>query len=175
MFDPIPVCENGRCCIQLKGTPKEDCSICFECKEDKKLKYLSCKHSFHVKCINKWLKKNDTCPLCRTPVAMTIDEMIDKILAEMRILSDTSLVWPELVEPLSPIFSENEELLSPIRQLNNAEWTQTPTTPDLSFANSPTPNERPSSEWTHSERLRALDLLRLSAEDEFDLFMESLD
>ena len=25
-----------------------------------------CKHSFHVECIDEWLSKNTTCPICRT-------------------------------------------------------------------------------------------------------------
>jgi hypothetical protein len=42
------------------------CSIC---QEDYKLKEykreLSCKHIFHKKCIDKWLKNNLSCPYCR--------------------------------------------------------------------------------------------------------------
>jgi len=41
------------------------CSICFN--ENKKYRNLtcSCGHTFHKKCINKWLKAENTCPLCR--------------------------------------------------------------------------------------------------------------
>jgi len=41
------------------------CSICFN--ENKKYRNLtcSCGHTFHKKCINKWLKTENTCPLCR--------------------------------------------------------------------------------------------------------------
>jgi len=40
----------------------ETCTICFD--DDTEIK-LVCKHSFHVNCINQWLKENETCPYCR--------------------------------------------------------------------------------------------------------------
>jgi len=42
------------------------CSICLE-KINKLEKYKTkCNHLYHIKCINKWLKINNTCPICRT-------------------------------------------------------------------------------------------------------------
>ena len=43
----------------------KECAICLEEIKDKKLIVLKCNHIFHKKCINTWLKKNETCP-CRT-------------------------------------------------------------------------------------------------------------
>jgi hypothetical protein len=45
----------------------EDCFICMErynCNEFKRI-LPSCKHYFHKKCIDKWLKSNASCPVCR--------------------------------------------------------------------------------------------------------------
>ena len=42
----------------------KNCSICMEDNSDL-WKSLPCNHWFHKLCINKWLKKNRTCPLCR--------------------------------------------------------------------------------------------------------------
>ena len=41
------------------------CSICLN--ENKKYRNLtcSCGHTFHKKCIKRWLKNNNTCPLCK--------------------------------------------------------------------------------------------------------------
>ncbi|KAI8006459.1 putative E3 ubiquitin-protein ligase ATL44 [Camellia lanceoleosa] len=50
-----------------------DCAICLEDFEEGDTCGVlpSCDHSFHPKCIRRWLVKNQnqTCPLCRCPVA----------------------------------------------------------------------------------------------------------
>lgn len=54
---------------QIKNTDEligQSCSIC-QCnyipKEYKR--ELACKHTFHKKCIDKWLRSSLTCPFCR--------------------------------------------------------------------------------------------------------------
>jgi len=47
---------------------KKECSICFEINSDS---MSLCNHSFCYDCINKWYKKNNSCPICR--------ETLDKI------------------------------------------------------------------------------------------------
>ncbi|UJR10237.1 hypothetical protein I4U23_014450 [Adineta vaga] len=43
------------------------CDICLnEYKSDDKLRTIPCLHQFHCKCIDKWLKKNSKCPMCRS-------------------------------------------------------------------------------------------------------------
>jgi hypothetical protein len=34
---------------------------------------LRCGHVYHNKCVDKWLKQNQTCPMCRAPVRSFID------------------------------------------------------------------------------------------------------
>ena len=43
------------------------CLICMDEFKHKEYKRIlpRCKHYFHKKCIDKWLKKNSTCPICR--------------------------------------------------------------------------------------------------------------
>ena len=44
----------------------ESCSICFEnFKENEIVNITRCIHIYHETCINEWLKRNKTCPLCR--------------------------------------------------------------------------------------------------------------
>jgi hypothetical protein len=45
----------------------ESCLICIENYKFNELKRIlpKCKHCFHKKCIDKWLKKSATCPVCR--------------------------------------------------------------------------------------------------------------
>lgn len=43
-----------------------DCPICLnKYINNDKLVMTKCKHQFHIRCINIWLKDNITCPLCR--------------------------------------------------------------------------------------------------------------
>jgi hypothetical protein len=46
----------------------DECSICFDEITRNQSKTLTCKHTYHKKCINLWLEKNIKCPLCRAPV-----------------------------------------------------------------------------------------------------------
>uniref|UniRef100_A0A0D6R5L0 RING-type domain-containing protein n=1 Tax=Araucaria cunninghamii TaxID=56994 RepID=A0A0D6R5L0_ARACU len=47
------------------------CSICDEDldgpEEEQEKKQLGCMHVFHYKCILRWTKRRNTCPLCRRP------------------------------------------------------------------------------------------------------------
>lgn len=48
----------------------DDCAICMENfveGDGKMIAELNCnnKHIFHLECLSEWVKKNDTCPLCR--------------------------------------------------------------------------------------------------------------
>lgn len=55
----------------------DECSICLECISVSTTGRveMSCSHSFHLKCIGKWLNKNSSCPMCRTkPSEMEILE-----------------------------------------------------------------------------------------------------
>ena len=43
------------------------CSICLTDITLNK-KELSCKHKYHTECIDKWLERKSTCPICRKEV-----------------------------------------------------------------------------------------------------------
>jgi len=45
-----------------------DCAVCLcELEENEKARLLpNCKHSFHVECIDMWLRSHSTCPVCRS-------------------------------------------------------------------------------------------------------------
>ena len=55
---------------KVKESTEQECSICLDTiKVGEFEKTLSCKHSFHKKCIDRWFKKdNDSCPMCRLKV-----------------------------------------------------------------------------------------------------------
>lgn len=45
----------------------QDCAICYESCYKANSITTSCKHTFHFKCLRKWLSEKDECPNCRTP------------------------------------------------------------------------------------------------------------
>lgn len=54
----------------VKGKFSEDkCIICqYEYKVDEKLIILPCNHNYHLECIIEWLKKEKTCPFCKSEI-----------------------------------------------------------------------------------------------------------
>ncbi|KAE8690142.1 hypothetical protein F3Y22_tig00110925pilonHSYRG00021 [Hibiscus syriacus] len=54
--------------------PEYDCPVCWcEFEPESEINLLSCGHTFHKECVEKWLRYlRGTCPLCRTP--MVADE-----------------------------------------------------------------------------------------------------
>lgn len=50
----------------LNNDEDNDCTICLEeFNNDEEIIKLKCNHLFHLKCIDDWIKKNQSCPLCR--------------------------------------------------------------------------------------------------------------
>lgn len=59
------------------------CAICLgEYKDGEMLRMLpDCKHWFHLKCVDEWLKLNASCPVCRnsplpTPLSTPLSEVV---------------------------------------------------------------------------------------------------
>jgi Ring finger domain len=51
------------------------CSICLGDYEEKEMLRVipACHHSFHLVCIDLWLQKQSTCPICRLPLKDIFD------------------------------------------------------------------------------------------------------
>ena len=46
---------------------RSQCSICLEgFEEGQRMRCLPCAHSFHARCIRKWIQINPSCPECKT-------------------------------------------------------------------------------------------------------------
>lgn len=48
-----------------------ECCICLD-KNDSPWITARCTHSFHTKCVTEWMKRNPSCPVCRTPLIQTM-------------------------------------------------------------------------------------------------------
>ncbi|KAL6606546.1 hypothetical protein ACP70R_042199 [Stipagrostis hirtigluma subsp. patula] len=52
-----------------RKTTHEDCTICLSTfRHRERLITLPCKHSYHARCVAKWLKIDKTCPVCKYEV-----------------------------------------------------------------------------------------------------------
>lgn len=66
--------------IQSNEKDSRTCVIClsrFELKS--KIRPLPCNHAFHAKCVDKWLRANRTCPICRRDALKTYGAKIKRI------------------------------------------------------------------------------------------------
>lgn len=54
---------------QSPTSKSENCSVCLEPKQEGEMvRALLCLHTFHVPCIDPWLRDRKTCPICKEPV-----------------------------------------------------------------------------------------------------------
>lgn len=63
----------------VRLNPDTDCqSFCVVCISDfadsDLLRLLPCGHKFHVKCVDKWLHRSTSCPICRRQVRSDEDD-----------------------------------------------------------------------------------------------------
>jgi len=64
----------------------EDCPICGEAyKKGDKCHKMECNHFFHLDCLKTWLKKHNTCPMCRSDVLTDCPEYEEKKLDPSRL------------------------------------------------------------------------------------------
>lgn len=83
----------------------ESCPICMEAITKADMN-LECGHRFHSKCGVEWLKKNNSCPLCRGKVC---DEKVQEVPPPVE-----EILVPRLV----PRFADTHFLNRPIRDIN---------------------------------------------------------
>lgn len=60
-------------CHLIQKVCINDCVICLENIIFYKVT-LKCRHSYHKHCLNEWLKRQSTCPLCRNDVDLPGDD-----------------------------------------------------------------------------------------------------
>ncbi|THU55095.1 hypothetical protein C4D60_Mb11t02940 [Musa balbisiana] len=62
-------------CEAFSSGEDAQCSICLsEYRENEVLRVMpSCHHNFHLVCIDVWLQKQTTCPICRLPLIESLE------------------------------------------------------------------------------------------------------
>lgn len=81
-----------------------NCSICFEKLVSKETRIVHCGHEFHHNCIEKWLEKKNSCPLCRGLIdhKIIIDDSIQVEDVDHNFASQLLLIMTNLPpEPLT--------------------------------------------------------------------------
>lgn len=53
-----------------------NCIICLDNIDNPK--FLPCLHSFHTKCINKWISEKPYCPICKIPIIINTEDQLIK-------------------------------------------------------------------------------------------------
>ncbi|KAL4435258.1 hypothetical protein ABPG74_017350 [Tetrahymena malaccensis] len=75
----------------LKVSKQQDVGNCVVClcdfEDDENVRSTYCKHVFHSECLTDWMKKNESCPYCRTPLNK------DNIAEVYEQYKYNSLVW----------------------------------------------------------------------------------
>jgi hypothetical protein len=69
-----------------QSTNTEACPICLSTLDKDIGKGSICRHAFHKSCINKWLIKNSTCPVCRANLTSEYSALIRIIYLLARVL-----------------------------------------------------------------------------------------
>lgn len=116
------------------------CVICLEDFEDgDQLRKLSCRHEFHVTCVDPWLRQRSRlCPICKTSIVSTPEEATDhntnettdehslllsnaEPIGETPVVDDTSTIASKSVPSISPFQTINEVNLSDEEDCNEED------------------------------------------------------
>lgn len=74
VIDSLPLIEHGP--DKSEKTAGSSCAVCLcDFEVEDWLRRLPCGHSFHMACIDKWLKRNKVCPLCLQDVEVLLPLM----------------------------------------------------------------------------------------------------
>ena len=111
---------------KIKNIFNETCIICLENlkkeneqlkREEEKTAILECEHKFHEKCIIKWLKKHNRCPICRREVKLDNGEIKNNFVN----LNDRNegLIYDRYYDQIN---FENEEIIEDNNNFYRLLW-----------------------------------------------------
>lgn len=91
-----------------------DCAVCCEAfMPDAELRLLpACRHAFHKSCVDKWLKSNPSCPLCRSSITLPHPPLPNLSSGSFRLELGTSF---RRSEPNSQVQNQIRPVMPPSR------------------------------------------------------------
>ncbi|KAJ6347275.1 hypothetical protein OIU76_003879 [Salix suchowensis] len=109
-------------------TKDSQCCVClgeFEIK-DELLQIPSCKHVFHINCIQHWLYSNSTCPLCRCDVMLPTTKLCTNPPESSGggNSHQPQNITPELQQQQDVGAGSTEQLVIPMEESSSSEATQ---------------------------------------------------
>ncbi|KAL4466135.1 hypothetical protein ABPG74_004372 [Tetrahymena malaccensis] len=109
---------------------EDNCPICYiEFKEDDEQKELLCSHIFHSVCIDRWIIKNQKCPMCRK--SQDLEEYLNFQQSRLHQIQQeqNQKIQQKLknlmIQNTEVIFTGDKEKINQDEQLNSADQEQT--------------------------------------------------
>ncbi len=102
------------CCSETELN--ETCPVCLESITNAKKSAVlkKCGHSYHFKCLNNWLEKSHSCPLCRNKVMLSSEDIVITNPAIAKLIAQETAKKQERAQKVKPKRSSQH------RQTDNA-------------------------------------------------------
>ena len=101
------------CKLKKSKENENDCPICLQslcCKKNKTK--LSCNHTFHSKCIDKWFEKDNRCPLCRNKEFDNPDNLINDANNLIDNANNLIININNLINTVNSVYNANNDIVN---------------------------------------------------------------
>ena len=132
---PGETCWIHKKAVQEPEPVKEDCCVCMEAIETKKICLEKCKHNFCHDCITEWLCDHNNCPMCRTEVTALEGSLAKQYCIEKGVITKVVITKFDrsMLSPTDRAVFHFFFLLG-LKEINHMEFAEHQYLPDDVFA-----------------------------------------